>query len=134
MRAMILIATLLTAPAFAAEPTNAELAARLAGLEARMAQLEGRSGAPHSNAPPSRPTSAKSQDLANWRKCVSGMNSEQVIELLGEPNSRTWSNPVNHYEAMENLVYGDLMTGGPGGSVMLMGGKVYQCMAVNFPG
>lgn len=133
-RSALLSLTIFASPMLAAQPTNAELAARIAGLEARMAQLEGRAGAPHSNAPASRPTSAKSQDLANWRKCVSGMTLAQVKELLGEPNTHNYSNPVNQYEAMDSLVYGDIMSGGPGGSVMLMGGKVYQCLAVNFPG
>lgn len=127
---MLMIAILFAAsPALAAEPTNAELAARIAGLEARMALLEGRSGAAPA---PSSTTSAKALVMENWQKCRRNMKREEVIELLGEPTTRQHVSAVNQYPESETLIYGN-MIGDTGGSVMLMAGRVVQCMAMNFP-
>lgn len=115
--------------AFAADPTNAELAARIAGLEARMALLEGRSGAPSAAAP----TSPKALVFANWEKCRHNMTREEVIELLGEPTSRQSASAVNQYAQSEMLMYGQLPLG-QGGTVVLQHERVIQCTAMNFPG
>lgn len=131
MKHIVFITALLGIPCVASAQSNAELAARIAGLEARMAQLEGRNVAPDTSA--LGPVDPKSQVYDNWRKCRSDMTREQVIALLGEPTSRMHSNAVNQYPETEALTYGHITAGKPGGSVMLMGGKVYQCLAVNFP-
>lgn len=118
----------LAASAFAAEPSNAELAARIAGLEARMAQLEARAGA----GPTSGPTSPKALVFANWEKCRENMTREQVIELLGEPTTRQSASAVNQYARSEVLVYGNPPIG-QGGTVVLQQDRVIQCTAMNFP-
>lgn len=60
------------------------------------------------------------------------MTRAEVIELLGEPTTTQQSSAVNQYQESELLMYGNGM-GDPGGSVMMMGGKVMQCVAMNLP-
>lgn len=133
MRTATLLAVALACSGFAssafAEPSNAELAARIAGLEARMAQLEARAGA----GPTSGPTSPKALVFANWEKCRADMTREQIIELLGEPTTRQSASAVNQYAQSEMLVYGNPPVG-QGGTVVLQQGRVIQCTALNFPG
>lgn len=128
MRTFFLVAILASSPALSQEPTNVELAARIAGLEARMAQLEGR-------APPAAPkalaTSGKALEIENWRACKKNMTREEVIELLGEPTTTQHVSAVNQYPESETLIYGSMM-GDPGGSVVMMAGRVVQCFAMNF--
>lgn len=121
---LLLLATLLTAPALAAEPTNAELVARIAGLEARVAQLEARGATP-------APATGKALDLDQWRKCGKGQSKERVRELLGKATTEQFASAVNQYPDMETWYYGTPGVG-PGGSVVFMAGKVVQCMTVGF--
>lgn len=122
---LLLLATLLTAPAFAAEPSNAELAARIAGLEARMAQLEAR------QPPASTPLSAQAQDKANWARCKGGMSPDQVRSLLGTPTKEETVSAVNQYPAGRNWLYGT--PGVEGGSVVFQGDRVIQCFTWGAP-
>ncbi|MBJ6984045.1 hypothetical protein [Luteimonas sp. MC1750] len=128
MRMLFIGVVLMSSQVLAAEPSNAELAARIAGLEARMAQLEARGAAGKA---PSTSTSAKALDMENWRECKAGMTREEVIELLGEPTTRQHVSAVNQYSESETLMYGNVM-GDPGGTVVLMSGRVIQCIAMNF--
>lgn len=116
---LLLLATLLTAPALAAEPTNAELAARVAGLEARMALLENRTVA--------SPTtlSAKALDKKNWLACKQGMTMENVRTLLGDPTNEHTVSAVNQYDVSRSWMYGD--PGVRGGTVAFQGDRVVQC-------
>lgn len=132
MKSSIVLFALALLPFSASAQSNAELAARIAGLEARMAQLEGRGAAPDTSS--LGPIDPKSQVFENWRKCKSGMTPEEVIELLGQPTSRMHSNAINNYPEMENLTYGHIIAGKPGGNVSFMRGRSTQCLAMNFPG
>lgn len=123
---MLLVGLLLSTPAMAADPTNAELAARIAGLEARMAQLEGRTAGP-----PQTPTGPQALNLDNWRQCRKGMSKAQVRALLGKPSTEQFVSAVNQYPDMETWFYGTPGVG-PGGSVQIMGGVVAQCITVGF--
>lgn len=126
MRTFILLSLLVSGTALAAEPSNAELMARISGLEARMAQLEGRliQAAP-------APAAGKALDLDQWRRCRAGLTKEQMIELLGKPTTEQFASAVNQYPDTETWYYGTPGVG-PGGSVMFMGGKVAQCVTVGF--
>lgn len=127
---LLFLALLLVAPALASasEPTNAELAARIAGLEARVALLEG--GLPP--APQTQAAGAKALELNNWRKCVSGMSKDEIRELLGKPTTEQFASAVNQYSDMDTWIYGS-PNAGPGGSVLFMGEKVAQCATFGFP-
>ena len=126
MRTFMLILLLTTGSVMAAEPTNAELMARIAGLEARMAQLEGRLVAA-----PQTQAAGKALDMDQWRKCKAGQTKEEIVELLGKATTEQFASAVNQYPDMETWYYGTPGVG-PGGSVMFMGGKVAQCMTVGF--
>lgn len=116
---LLLLATLLTAPALAAEPTNAELAARVAGLEARMALLEGRPAATRATLSP------KALDKKNWLACKQGMSLEDIRKLLGDPNDEQTVSAVNQYDVSRTWSYGD--PGVRGGTVIFQGDRVIQC-------
>jgi len=123
---LLLLAAVLTAPAFAAEPTNAELAARIAGLEARMAQLEA-----HRPSAPDYTLSGQAADKANWAKCKGGMTTDQVLSLLGKPNREETVSAVNQYPAGRNWSYGE--PGINGGTVAFQGDRVMQCFTWGAP-
>ena len=116
---LLLLATLLTAPALAAEPTNAELAARVAGLEARMALLEGRPAATRATLSP------KALDKKNWLACKQGMSVANIRALLGDPTDEHTVSAVNQYDVSRSWMYGD--PGVRGGSVVFQGERVVQC-------
>lgn len=118
---LLLLATLLTAPALAAEPTNAELAARVAGLEARMALLEARPATAQASLSP------KALDKKNWLACKQGMSMENIRMLLGDPSSEHTSSAVNQYDVSRTWTYGD--PGVRGGSVVFQGERVVQCFS-----
>ena len=118
---LLLLATLLTAPAMAAEPTNAELAARVAGLEARMALLEARPATATAQAR----LSPKALEKKNWLACKQGMSVENIRALLGDPTDEHTVSAVNQYDVSRSWMYGD--PGVRGGSVVFQGERVVQC-------